>query len=226
MKLSRRRFLYLTVTTAPVMTRIARAETLSAASGQDHLRLPAGRRGRHLCSPESAAALSDRLGQQFQSSRITLAPGHDRSGRTSAKSLLTATRFFSPPRPTPGMRRFTTKLNSMGFATLPRSPRFGADPACSVVNLALPAKSVPGTDRRRQARNQARSPWRRRCRQCDFILYWQLFRSVTGADMVPCPIMAAAPQSPTCSAAKSRFTSVPSRRRSNMSGPASCGPWP
>jgi tripartite-type tricarboxylate transporter receptor subunit TctC len=184
MKLSRRRFLYLTVTTAPVMTRIARAETyplrpVKIISGYP----PGGVVDTY--ARLIGAALSDRLGQQF------IVEDHPGAGGTIAAedvaksapdgyTLLLTTSADAWNATLYDKLNFDVVRDFAPVATISRGP------GVLVVNLALPAKSVPEliADAKREpgkitvaSAGVGSAPY----------MYWQLFRSVTGADMVHVP---------------------------------------
>ena len=53
----------------------------------------------------------------------------------------------------------------------------------------------------------------------------ELFKMMTGVDMVHVPYRGAAPRSPTCSVDRCRSCSTPCPRRLSTSGPASCTRW-
>ena len=184
MKLSRRRFLSLTLAAAPGATRIARAETypvrpVKIVSGYP----PGGVVDTY--ARLIGAALSDRLGQQF------IVEDHPGAGGTIAAedvakstpdgyTLLLTTSADAWNATLYDKLNFDVVRDFAPVATISRGPGVlvvnPSLPANSVPELIADAKSNPGKITVASA-GVGSAPY----------MYWQLFRSVTNVDMVHVP---------------------------------------
>jgi tripartite-type tricarboxylate transporter receptor subunit TctC len=97
-------------------------------------------------------------------------------------------------------------------------------PGVLVVHPSLPAKSVPeliGYAKSNPGKITVASAGVGSAPH----MYWELFRSLSGVDMLHVPYRGGGRLSPICSAAKCKCISALPRHRSDMSGRGSCGRW-
>ncbi|MFZ0525020.1 MAG: tripartite tricarboxylate transporter substrate binding protein [Xanthobacteraceae bacterium] len=184
MKLSRRGVLYLTVAALPVVPRIARAETYPARPVKIISGYPPGGVV-DTYARLIGGALSDRLGRQFivedrPGAGGTIAAAEVAKSMADGYTLLLTTSADAWNATLYDKLNFDVVRDFAPVATISRGP------GVLVVNLSLPAKSVP------ELIAAARSnPGKITVASAGVgsapYMYWQLFRSVTGVDMVHVP---------------------------------------
>lgn len=186
MKLSRRGVLYLTVAALPVVPRIARAETYPARPVKIISGYPPGGVV-DTYARLIGGALSDRLGRQFivedrPGAGGTIAAAEVAKSMADGYTLLLTTSADAWNATLYDKLNFDVVRDFAPVATISRGP------GVLVVNLSLPAKSVP------ELIAAARSnPGKITVASAGVgsapYMYWQLFRSVTGVDMVHVPYL-------------------------------------
>ena len=132
-------------------------------------------------SPNGSAStimVENRAGRQRQHRR--------RSGDPRRRP--TATRFHGRARRTTrSTRRSTTSSRSTSCATSRRSPASCACPMCMEVHPSVPAKIGSGVHRLRQGQSRTRSTWRPAAPARPSHVAGELFKMMTGVNMVHVP---------------------------------------
>ena len=215
MKLPRRRFLHLAAGAAalPAVSRFAWAQAYPTRPVRMIVGFAAG-------GPADILArlmgqwLSERLGQPFV---IENRPGAGSNIGTEAVVRAPAdgyTLLMVGASATRSTRRSTTSSISISSATSRRSRASSASPNVMVVNPSFPAKTVPEFIAYAKA-NPGKINMASGGNGTASHVAGELFKMMTGVDMVHVPYRGAAPRSPTCSADRCRSCSTSCPRRSS-----------
>ena len=201
--LGRRKFLHLAAGAAalPAVSRVAWAQAYPTRPVRVIVGFPAGG------APDILARLmgqwlSERLGQQFV---IENRPGAGSNIATEAvvRAPPTATRCSWSSRRTRSTRRSTTSSISISSATSRRSRASAARPIVMVVNPSVPAKTVPEFIAYAKA-NPGKINMASAGNGTATHVSGELFKMMTGVDMVHVPYRGQLLRSPICSADRCR----------------------
>jgi tripartite-type tricarboxylate transporter receptor subunit TctC len=223
MKLPRRNFLHLAAGAAalPAASRFAGAQSYPVRPVRIMSGFPPGGVN-DTYARLIAQWLSERLGQQFI---VENRPGA--GGTIAAESLARA----APD----GYTLLLTTSADAWNATLYDSLKFNyvrdvaavapiaRAPGVLVVHPSLPAKSVPELIAYAKS-NPGKIPVASAGIGSAPHMYWELFRNLTGVDMLHVPYRGGGPAVTDCSAGRCRSTSAPAHHRSSTSRLRSCGP--
>ena len=198
--------------------------SLSGAAGAHHRRTCRRQRGRHCRAPDGSMAVGAARPAIHHREPARRGRQHrDRSGRAGA-----AGRPHAAPGQcarTPSTRRSTTSSISISFATSRRSRAFSACPRSWRSIHRFRSKRFPSSSPMPRP-IRARSTWLRRAMGSVHHVAGELFKFMTGVDMVHVPYRGTTP-------ALTDLLGRPSagdvrslrRRRLRTSGPASCARW-